>query len=70
MREIPIEHLSDVGIPKTAILCRRSDAWSVETDGTKAGPFISGTLRETERLYAEPDGQLIASSDGGRTAAA
>ena len=70
MREIPIEHLSDFGIPKTAILCRRGDAWSVETDGTKAGPFISGTLRETERLYAEPDGQLIASSDGGRTAAA
>lgn len=70
MREIPIEHLSDFDIPKTAILCRRGDAWSVETDGAKAGPFISETLRETERLYAEPDGQLIASSDGGRTAAA
>lgn len=70
MREIPIEHLSDFGIPKTAILCRRGDAWSVETDGAKAGPFISGTLREAERLYAEPDGQLIASPDGGRTAAA
>lgn len=70
MREIPIEHLSDFGIPKTAILCRRGDAWSVETDGTKAGSFISGTLRGTERLYAEPDGQLIASSEGGRTAAA
>lgn len=70
MREIPIEHLSDFGIPKTAILCRRGDAWSVETDGAKAGSFISETLRETERLYAEADGQLIASSDGGRTAAA
>ena len=70
MREIPIEHLSDFGIPKTAILCRRGDAWSVETDGAKAGPFISEALRETERLYAEPDGQLIVSSDGGRTATA
>lgn len=70
MREIPIEHLSDFGIPKTAILCCRGDVWSVETDGAKAGSFISGTLQETERLYAEPDGQLIASSDGGRTAAA
>lgn len=70
MREIPIEHLSGFGVPKAAILCRRGDSWSVETDGAKAGPFISGTLREAERLYAEPDGQLIASSDGGRSAAA
>ena len=70
MREIPIDYLNDFGIPEAVILCQRGDVWSVEPEGTKAGAFISETLLDSERLFAEPDGQLAVSADGGDTAAA
>lgn len=70
MREIPIDYLNDFGIPEAVILCQRGDVWSVEPEGTKAGAFISETLLDSERLFAEPDGQLAVFADGGDTAAA
>ena len=70
MREIPIDYLDDFGIPEAVILCQRGDVWSVEPDGTKAGAFISGTLSDSEKLFAGADGRLALSADGGDTAAA
>lgn len=70
MREIPIEVLEGFKVPDAVLLCRRGDSWTVEQDGLKAGAFISGSVRDCERLYPEPNGQLILSSDGGDTASA
>lgn len=70
MREIPIEVLEGFKVPDAVLLCRRGDSWTVEQDGLKAGVFISGSVREGERLYPEPNGQLILSQDGGDTASA
>ena len=70
MREIPIDYLNGFGIPDAVILCQRGDVWSVEPEGTKAGAFISGALLDSERLFAEPDGQLAVSADGADTATA
>ena len=70
MREIPIEVLEGFKVPDAVLLCRRGDSWTVEQDGLKAGVFISGSVRDCERLYPEPNGQLILSSDGGDTASA
>lgn len=70
MREIPIEILEGFKVPDAVLLCRRGDTWTVERDGLKAGAFISGSLRDCERLYPEPNGQLILSRDGGDTASA
>lgn len=70
MREIPIEVLEGFKVPDAVLLCRRGDSWTVEQDGLKAGAFISGSVREGERLYPEPNGQLILSQDGGDTASA
>ena len=70
MREIPIEVLEGFKVPEAVLLCRRGDSWTVEQDGLKAGVFISGSVREGERLYPEPNGQLILSQDGGDTAPA
>lgn len=70
MREIPIEVLEGFKVPDVVLLCRRGDSWTVEQDGLKAGAFISGSVRDCERLYPEPNGQLILSQDGGDTASA
>ena len=70
MREIPIEVLEGFKVPDAVLLCRRGDSWTVEQDGLKAGAFISGSVREGERLYPEPNGQLILSQGGGDTASA
>ena len=70
MREIPIEVLEGFKVPDAVLLCRRGDSWTVEQDGLKAGAFISGSVQDCERLYPEPNGQLILSSDGGDTASA
>lgn len=70
MREIPIEVLEGFKVPDAVLLCRRGDSWTVEQDGLKASAFISGSVRDCERLYPEPNGQLILSSDGGDTASA
>ncbi|MEQ2952703.1 hypothetical protein [Collinsella sp. CLA-AA-H302] len=70
MREIPIEILEGFKVPDAVLLCRRGDTWTVERDGLKAGAFISGSLRDCERLYPEPNGQLILSRDGGDTVSA
>ena len=70
MREIPIEVLEGFKVPDAVLLCRRGDSWTVEQDGLKAGAFISGSVRDCERLYPEPNGQLILSQDGGDTASA
>ena len=70
MREIPIEVLEGFKVPDAVLLCRRGDSWTVEQDGLKADAFISGSVRDCERLYPEPNGQLILSSDGGDTASA
>lgn len=70
MREIPIEILEGFKVPDAVTLCQRGDAWSVESEGAKAGTFISETLLDSERLFAEPDGQLVVSADGGDTVAA
>lgn len=70
MREIPIEVLEGFKAPDAVLLCRRGDSWTVEQDGLKAGAFISGSVLEGERLYPEPNGQLILSQNGGDTASA
>ena len=70
MREIPIEVLEGFKVPDAVLLCRRGDSWTVEQDGLEAGAFISGSVRDYERLYPEPNGQLILSQDGGDTASA
>ena len=70
MREIPIEVLEGFKVPDAVLLCRRGDSWTVEQDGLEAGAFISGSVREDERLYPEPNGQLILSPDGGDAASA
>lgn len=70
MREIPIEILEGFKVPDAALLCRRDGLWTVEQDGLRAGAFISGSVRDRERLYPEPNGQLILSQDGGDTASA
>lgn len=70
MREIPIEVLEGFKVPDAVLLCRRGDSWTVEQDGLKAGAFISGSVRACERLFPEPNGQLILSPDGGDTASA
>lgn len=70
MREIPIEVLEGFKVPDAVLLCRRGDSWTVEQDGLEAGAFISGSVRDCERLYPEPNGQLILSQDGGDTASA
>lgn len=70
MREIPIEVLEGFKVADAVLLCRRGDSWTVEQDGLEAGAFISGSVREDERLYPEPNGQLILSQDGGDTASA
>lgn len=70
MREIPIEVLEGFKVPDAVLLCRRGDSWAAEQDGLKADAFISGSVREGERLYPEPNGQLILSQDGGDTASA
>lgn len=70
MREIPIEVLEGFKVPDAVLLCRRGDSWTVEQDGLKAGAFISGSVLEGERLYPEPNGELILSQNGGDTASA
>lgn len=70
VREIPIDILEGFKVPDAALLCRRGDSWSVERNGSAAGAFISGCVEASERLYPEPNGQLILSGDGGATAAA
>ena len=70
LRKIPIEVLEGFKVPDAVLLCRRADTWTVEQDGLKAGAFISGSVREGERLYPEPNGQLILSQNGGNTASA
>lgn len=70
VREIPIDILEGFEVPDAALLCRRGDSWSVERNGSAAGAFISGCVEASERLYSEPNGQLILSGDGGATAAA
>lgn len=70
MREIPIEVLEGFKAPDAVLLCRRGDSWTVEQDGLKAGAFISDSVLEGERLYPEPNGQLILSQNGGDTASA
>lgn len=70
MREIPIEVLEGFKAPDAVLLCRRGDSWTVEQDGLKAGAFISGSVLEGERLYPEPNGELILSQNGGDTASA
>lgn len=70
MREIPIEILEGFKVPDAVLLCRRGDTWTVELDGLKAGAFISGSVLDRERLYPEPNGQLILSQDGGDTVSA
>lgn len=70
VREIPIDILEEFKVPDAALLCRRGDTWSVERNGSAAGAFISGCVEASERLYPEPNGQLILSGDDGATAAA
>ena len=70
MREIPIEILEGFKVPDAVLLCRRDGLWTVEQDGSRAGAFISGSVRDCERLYPEPNGQLVLSQDGGDTASA
>lgn len=70
VREIPIDILEGFKVPDAALLCRRGDSWSVERNGSAAGAFISGCVEASERLYPEPNGQLILSGDDGATAAA
>lgn len=70
VREIPIDILEGFKVPDAALLCRRGDSWSVERNGSAAGAFISGCVEASERLYPEPNGQLILSGDGGATATA
>lgn len=70
MREIPKDVLEGFKVPDSVLLCRRGDSWSIERDGSNAGAFISTSVKASERLYAEPNGQLICSDDGGATAAA
>lgn len=70
VRGIPIDILEGFKVPDAALLCRRGDSWSVERNGSTAGAFISGCVEASERLYPEPNGQLILSGDGGATAAA
>lgn len=70
VREIPIDILEGFKVPDAALLCRRGDTWTVERNGSSAGAFISGCVGASERLYPEPNGQLVLSDDGGATAAA
>lgn len=70
VREIPIDILEGFKVPDATLLCRRGDSWTVERNGSAAGAFISGCVEASERLYPEPNGQLILSGDGGATAAA
>lgn len=70
MREIPIDNLEGLKVPDAVLLCRRGDSWVAEKDGSRAGDFVSSLVGDSERLYPEPNGQLVLSDDGGRTAAA
>lgn len=70
MREIPIDILEGFKVPDAALLCRRGDSWVAEKDGSRAGDFVSSLVGDSERLYPEPNGQLVLSDDGGNTAAA
>lgn len=70
MREIPIEVLEGFKVPNAVLLCRRGDSWSIERDGSNAGAFISTSAKTSERLFGEPNGQLVLSDDGGATAEA
>lgn len=70
VREIPIDILEEFKVPDAALLCCRGNSWAVERNGSVAGAFISSCAGASERLYPEPNGQLILSGDGGATAAA
>lgn len=70
MQEIPIDNLEGLKVPDAVLLCRRGDSWVAEKDGSRAGDFVSSLVGDSERLYPEPNGQLVLSDDGGRTAAA
>lgn len=70
VREIPIDILEGFKVPDAVLLCRRGDSWVAEKDGSRAGDFVSSLVGDSERLYPEPNGQLILSGDGGATAAA
>ena len=70
MWEIPIEVLEGFKVPDAVLLCHRGDSWTVEQDGLNAGGFISNSAKASERLFGEPNGQLVLSDDGGATAAA
>ena len=70
MREIPSDNLEGLEVPDAVLLCRRGDSWVAEKDGSRAGDFVSSLVGDSERLYPEPNGQLVLSDDGGRTASA
>lgn len=70
MREIPIDNLEGLKVPDAVLLCRRGDSWVAEKDGSRAGDFVSSLVGDSERLYPEPNGQLVLSDDGGNTASA